>query len=250
MSYTGEKDFFFEVSKGNISGHAAVHIIGGNQSVGTTTEDIWSAGGTKTWITSASTMETLSSDVNDTAAGTGAREVTVYGLDASFNEISEAVATNGTTAVTTTASFIRVNKTVVTSAGSYGGNNVGEITTRVSGGGVTQCHILAGFGEDTGSHYTVPAGKTAYVVSALPSVNNSFTSHTELKKREGADTVSVPFSPTIDIHHWVGAGFSERTFKNAEKITEKSDIWGTAQEQTGTGNAIMLLEYDLILVTN
>lgn len=79
----------------------------------------------------------LSDSVNDTAAGTGARTVFISGLDSNYDVISETVTLNGTSAVQTVRSYLRVNSFLIMSAGS-GKTNAGSITLRVTGGGSTQ----------------------------------------------------------------------------------------------------------------
>jgi hypothetical protein len=74
--------FELQVSRGQIPGHDFVHKFGYNPTIGVTDETIWSQGGVYVYPTTASTMYISSSSTADTAAGTGARTVTVSGLDA------------------------------------------------------------------------------------------------------------------------------------------------------------------------
>ena len=83
--------FELQISRGQISFHKFVHKFGYNPSIGTSDETIWSEGGLYAYPASATVMTVSSSSTDDTAAGTGARTVEVFGLDADYNEINEVV---------------------------------------------------------------------------------------------------------------------------------------------------------------
>ena len=68
--------------------------FGKNPDVGNTEETIWDAGGLYSWQSAAESLEILSSEVADAAAGTGARTVTVKGLDSNYELLSETVTLN------------------------------------------------------------------------------------------------------------------------------------------------------------
>ena len=84
------------------------------------------------------------------------------GLDANYVEISETITMSGIARVTTTAVFLRLNHVQVITAGS-GGENAGVIT--VDSGAATDVlsDIAIGVNRSRLSHYTIPAGFTAYV---------------------------------------------------------------------------------------
>src|SRR5210317_2657610 len=122
-----EHPFDLNVSSGALSpSYKQVYKFGQNAVVGNSMETIWQQGGLYSYPPSASTTTVSSSNANDTSAGTGARTVQIVGLDGDYNEISETIILNGQTAVTTTNSFLRVNRGVVLTAGS-GGVNAGII---------------------------------------------------------------------------------------------------------------------------
>jgi hypothetical protein len=128
-----------------------------------TTEDIWTVGGTLTYLTTAAALEILSSDANDTALGTGARTVKILGLDADHAEIEETLTMDGVTPVATTLSYLRVYRMFVVTAGT-GGVNAGTITLRRPAGPVTQAEIAIGDNQTLMSQYTIPASKTAFLL--------------------------------------------------------------------------------------
>lgn len=143
-----------------------VNKFGRNNDIDTASpEDIWAGGGTRVFLSSAETIEVVSDDVNDTSDGTGARTVQLQGLDSNYKFIEETITLNGTSVVTSTKSYLRVYRSYVVTAGSSGSNE-GTITfdPTSSGSGSRQALIELGDGQTLISHFTVPAGYTAYMV--------------------------------------------------------------------------------------
>lgn len=160
--------FKVDVARGRIPGFSIGRTFGRNTDVnpGTVPEDIWSTGGTLTYLSAAEQIDVASSSANDTAAGTGARTLTIDGLNSSFVQISETVTLNGVTPVRTVASFIRILGSRVSTAGS-GGSNAGNITfTPAVTVAALQGTILVGKNRLEQSHATIPAGRNGYM-SAL-----------------------------------------------------------------------------------
>lgn len=120
-------------------------------------------------FSTAAALDISSSSANDAAAGTGARTVTVYGLDSAGKMQTETIALNGQTAVTTTKTFWRVFGIQVATAGT-GRKNAGDIyavktTTSTWTAGVPDTltsaavKILAGENFGTSGMFTAPAGQ-------------------------------------------------------------------------------------------
>jgi hypothetical protein len=164
--------FDLQVARGQVDGHSAVVVSGFNATVGTTYETVWSESSVYAYPASAVAVKISSSDANDTAAGTGARTVTVSGLDGSYNQINETVSLNGQTAVTTTATFLRVFHINVVTAGSGGaaaGNIYAGVGTVTTGKPATVYGVYTADGGATACIYTVPAGYTGYIFDFLTS---------------------------------------------------------------------------------
>lgn len=140
----------FDISKGNIWDSEAVNIFGFNKVIGTTFETVWNDGGNYTYPTSAVQMSLVSSSASDTMS------VVINGLDSNYNKITESVTLSGTTPVTTSLSFYRINNAIIAS-----GSNVGDIT--ISNGGTTYAFIEAELGTTQAAIYTVPAGHSLYL---------------------------------------------------------------------------------------
>jgi hypothetical protein len=122
----------------------------------------------------AESWEMVSADANDTAAGTGAREVTITYLDDSYIEQEQVVATNGGTVSTAIMDGFRFIGARVTAVGS-GGENAGNITIQVTGGGDIRGQINSGntSNESQHGHYTIPAGKTGYLLTVYEEINKN-----------------------------------------------------------------------------
>lgn len=233
---TGNTDYYYDLAAGKLPGQSLVHKFGTNQALSTTPEDLWEAGGTLTYLTAAVALEVLSTDSNDTAAGSGAQEVVVYGLDASFNEISEVVVTNGTSASTaTTQLFIRVYRVTVSKTGSYGGSNDGALTIRVSGGGLPQAYIDVSKGQTQGAHYTIPRGHKGYILAMHTSVSTTKVVKFWIYIRERADVVSAPFSSWRVLFEGNGfEGSNPLPSKAPLYVPEKTDIKVVGQVTAGS----------------
>lgn len=166
------EDAIFAASFGDIPGFSRITAVGNNPDIDAgVPEDIWSGGGLYPWMTAATSLEVVSSNAADTAAGTGARTMRIVGLDANYVEIEAVVTLNGITPVAVTPQFFRINRCDLLTAGT-GTINAGTITVRDAGAGATRALIDAGFGITRQSQFTVPAGKTLAVLTYVQSVTN------------------------------------------------------------------------------
>jgi hypothetical protein len=197
MSFIPSTDFLIEVAKGNVPGHSLVAKFGRNPSIDTADgfADIWTVPiVNKTWLTTAVNLEAISTSANDIAAGSGAQIITVQGLNDSFLGIEEDITMNGTSASTATTNlFIRVNRMFTKQVGTYRGSNEGDISVRISGGGVVQSNILTGKGQTEQSHFSIAADEFGILLQAYISVDTNKTATGELYQIPGADDITTPF---------------------------------------------------------
>lgn len=252
MSRQFSRDFLCEVQKGNIAGHTMVHKFGRNDGVpnGSWEHVSLTPFAITNFRTSAVAMRVKAGgDVNDTAAGTGAREVTIQGIDSTFAEVSEAVATTGAAAsAATTATFWRVHRAWVSKSGTYTGANTGAVVIEDSGGGADFITIAASEGQTQYAGYTVPTGKTAYLLSVHISVDVAKTANVSMFTRADIDTVAAPFKPKRLKLWWDGVqGVADYRPNGPElSIPAKSDIWFEAY---GDGAASeVCVDFELLLV--
>lgn len=220
-----ELEFYLDVATGNIGGVSNVSKFGYNPAVGSTNyESIWEGSNAYPWQTVADQLEVLSSSVNDTSAGTGARTVELQGLDSSWNLLTETVTMNGTTAVTTTGSFLRIFRARVVTAGTSL-RNEGDITIRDQDTSTTRALITngatSGMGQTLMAVYTVPAGKTAYIMNIDFSSSKDLEQRYRLMQRDNAVT-----NAAWNVKEFVTGrgGFSDFKKVAIQKATEKTDL--------------------------
>lgn len=158
-------DFRLNSARGLTQGARSVHVTGYNPDINSNTdpETIWGHGGLYPWATWNNHLLTI---VSSSASDVG-KQLYLIGLDQNFAEITETVTLNGTTPVTTTKAFHRVNDGMIVGGTTA---NVGEIDISVSGSVVE--HISVGEGRISSGVYTVPAGKIGYLYKGNCSINN------------------------------------------------------------------------------
>ncbi len=160
------ESFLTEVAFGDIPNYDIGVKFGRNADLdtGTIPEDVWHGGGIYTGQPENYTPETVtvvSDSTDDAAAGTGARTVRIIGLktDTSEEYESEDFTLNGTTPVTSSNSWWRINRAYVLTAGS-GGKNAGIISVIPS---TTTANVMvrlpATFNQSHIAALTVPHGK-------------------------------------------------------------------------------------------
>lgn len=157
-------EYPLQVALGAVVNTTGYQIHGENPDVDTGTEDVWSQGGTWVPPTAARVHAIVSASANDTAAGTGARTLQVWGLNAAGTEVTETVALNGVTPVNTVNSYLYIRKMRVLTAGS-GGTNAGAITATAATDNSVSSAIPLGLGESHEATFMVPTGYTALVTS-------------------------------------------------------------------------------------
>lgn len=172
VSVKASQNFLLEIAKGNVPGHSVVHKFGRNTNVDVANiEDVTSIGGRYTFLSTGTTIDVSSDNVNDTSAGSGLRTAQIQGLeDVTWNEINETIITNGSSIVTTINSFIRINRIIGLTAGASEEN---EGLLSFKSGVSTIGELIPGNNQTQMAVYSVPNGKTAYLTriygSLLPS---------------------------------------------------------------------------------
>lgn len=221
--------FELQVARGQIQGHRNVTVFGFNPDVDTTQVSVWPLPSLITFPSSAIQMTVSSSSANDTSAGTGARTIVVQGLDADYNEVTETVTLNGQTAVTMTASLLRVNYAYVATAGSAN-SAAGDIyigTGLVTAGVPATVYdiIKLDYNNTTTGSYTVPAGYTAYMSQGLFSTGQA-TGSTKVEGRlltRGTNNIRMTAAITT-----INNGVANYVFEYPLAIPEKTTVEATA----------------------
>lgn len=247
MAYQPDNSFALNVARGLFSNMTPVNKFGRNPDVDIGTEDIWGSGGTWVEPTAATTVNVVSSSANDTSAGTGARTVTVNGLNGSYVDTTETVTLNGTTPVATANSYVIIHRIIVATAGS-GATNAGTISTTWTGGGTPAGPtIIAGKGQTQFCIYQIPASYTGYMTSYGGSYNGAATSNMLI------ELMAKPFGGVYNLKGSInlaeaGNTFGRRSFDTPLRLTEKTIVKLTATADANNSDACG--SFDIILVAN
>lgn len=251
MTYLGDQEFLIEVQQNKVAGHSMVHKFGRNGSVPNGTWEFVNRLGFTGWPLSAATTVRIKAggDAADTAAGAGAREVTVQGIGDSFNEVTEAIATAGAGASdATSTSFWRVHRAWVSSVGTYGAANTGAVVIENSGGGTNLIEIGgAGKGQTQFAAWTVPIAKTAYLLSMHIQVDTNKSANVRAYTRADMDDATVPMkSKRLKLFFAVKGDYRYSPEGPELVIPARTDFW---VEASGDGAACAVtVNFELLVV--
>lgn len=171
--------FELQVARGQIPGHYPIHKFGFNPLVNEVEETIWEVGGIYTYPSSAVKMTATSTDgANDEDV-----QVTIQGLDADYNQISETVTLNGSGTQETNSFFLRVFRAFIEGSQEPSG------TINITNASTTYARISLGENQTLMCVWTVPAGYTAYLfqkdVTCLTEANNKFGTIRLISRKPG-----------------------------------------------------------------
>lgn len=236
---------YINVVRGNVPGASNTRRTGFNPGVGTSETTVWNE--TTTFVAypaTAAVVTVSSSSANDTSAGTGARTVTLSGLDANYNVISEVITMNGQTAVTSVNLYLRLSPLTTLTAGS-GGKNAGVIyagTGSVSVGvpATIYSSMGVGYNESHQAFYTVPAGMTGYITDVSATTDTAGTRVLLYTRVQGGVFLARRVNQ-------VGVGGFARVNQLPLSIPAKTDIEYRALVGTGTAN--VSAQFELLLMT-
>jgi hypothetical protein len=221
--------FELQVSRNQIQGHRSVTVFGFNPDVDTTQVSVWPLPSLITFPAAAIQMTVSSTSANDTSSGTGARTIVVQGLDASYNEVTETVTLNGQTAVTMTASLLRVNYAYVATAGSSnsaeGDIYIGTGTVTAGVPATTYDIIKLDYNNTTTGSYTIPAGYTGYVSQGLFSSGQTGGSNQVQGRLLTRGTNNIRMTAAITS---INNGVANYVFEYPLAVPEKTTIEATA----------------------
>jgi len=257
MSYISNEDFYSEVAKGNVAGHSLIHKFGHNAATPTTLTPICSIGDYLTpQVAGATTLRIKAGgDANDTAAGSGAREVTLQGLDETGALVSEAIATAGASAsAVTTTTFIRLFRAKVTASGTYAtsttASHTAAITIENGTGGTDWGTVdLNGFAlsQSTIGAYTVPLGKTAYLLAYDINAETTKIVDAVFFQRQSVLDAAAPYESMRIVFEIVGLiDTRSKTLKAPIAFPALTDIGFMAKVSVGTAN--VSVNFDILLV--
>lgn len=227
--------FELQIARGQIPNHSFNHKFGATPSMSiNTTGSVWDINDTLYPWSAFATAGTLSVARADAADAN--KTITIQGLDANYNEISENVTLTAASGNLTTNSFIRVYRAFMHNGSA---TNVGNITA--SKGGTNVLRINAGKGQTLMAIYTVPAGLTAYLSQGVMSVQANADATGNMFVRYGGQTAF-----RIGHSFEVTAGNYSYSFSIPLRIPEKSDI--DIRASVRSNNARITAAFDLILI--
>ena len=208
------RDFFLRIQNGDVPGYSIVHKFGHQLSLTTSYTPVCAGAVWRTpQVAGATTLRIKAGGhADDTAAGDGAREVTLYGISATGAEVSEAVATAGESeSLATTQTFIRLTRAIVTASGTYasaaGGAHTAAITIEKGAGSEDWGLIpLEGFayGQSQIGCYTIPLGKKGFIINAEINVDSSKAVDVVLFQRQNILETAAPYTAMRVITEWPG----------------------------------------------
>jgi len=221
--------FELQIARRQIAFHEGLEIFGYSTAIGSSAQGpMWEgqtlSGGLYTPPASAAQLVLVS----DSASDNTSRAVVIEGLDANFNRITETIALNGTSNVTTTKSFLRINQMQMKNS-----TNTGNITASISS--TVYAKINAGVGQTQMSIYTVPAGYTFYLSYVQYDASIGFTSSNYMIAQEYNKINSGANNGLITL-------LNQTTFVQKQEIpfsvpvphVEKTDIQFCVKANTGS----------------
>ncbi len=254
MSYIPGRDFLIEVQKGNVPGHTLIHKFGRNDDVASATWEAINLSSAATSFLAAATTVRVKAGGNaaDTVAGAGAQGITIEGLDETGAAVSETEVTAGASASTaTTTTFMRINRFYVSAVGTYGVANTAIVTLENGAGGTDLGIIGVEEGQSQTCHYTIPLGKTGYLLGATLSVDAAKAADIRMFTRLDILDVSTPMGAKRLKIYFDGVqgilAFSPKSPGSA--IPALTDIWWEA-EGGGGAAAEVSVDFEILLVDN
>lgn len=198
---------------------------------------VWNLARSYTFPASASTMTVSSSSTSDTA-----QTVLVQGLDANYNEISEIVALNGQTGVSTVRSYKRINDLIVIADGAVGNIYIGTGTVTAGVPANVYNFIYAGDNMSHTAVYTVPAGHTLLIqggsLSSFTANANKQNTVSYYAQSNGVRYLSAPIIASIGYQHY--------PYNPPAPIAEKTDVFDFVTTTDTSGSVVVNLSGILI----
>lgn len=208
--------------------------------------DVWPAATTMNYLTSAETVNCVSGSASDDLGGVGLEKIKIYGLDSSWNEISETVSLDGTNPVTTSNSYIRINRVAGTQSnnGANDAFNVGLITLTSSSSAKVMAYLPIGTNNTLQIQYAVPNGFYA----AITEFSVTVQSGDQANFRPISRNFGEPF--TVKQEYNIVSSSSNFTFDPPILLAPKSDLSVRAIKVAGAGTVTAACSYDFYLISS
>ena len=229
------------------SGYGQIHKFGAVPEMSQNTNgSIWDENDTiYPWstVSAGSTIEVRvvePNNENTTSTALDGDTVEIEGLDVNYNVITETVTISGFSS-TTTNTFYRVYRAIYTNTSDVA--NSKRILLRMSS--TTVGKILENIGQTLMSVYTIPAGKTGYIMRLDVTAQGTATGSFNLYVREGG-TGNFVVKHIAEVNG-VGGPY-QLTYPIPQSFPEKSDI--DARMHTLSNNGRYSCTFDILLEDN
>ena len=230
------------------SGFGQIHKFGAVPAMSQNTEGtIWDEDDTiYPWSTidAGSTLDVKVVEPNNEASTSTALNgdsVEIQGLDTNYDLLTETVTISGST-VTTTNTFKRVFRAKYIAASGFDANTK-RILIQVSS--TTVAKVLENIGQTLMSIYTIPAGKTGYLMRLDVTAQGSATGSFKLMARpDGTGSFQTKHIAEVN---GVGGPY-QLEYPIPQSFTEKSDL--DARMTTFSNNGRYTCTFDILLVDN
>lgn len=221
------------IAAGQVADYSHINKFGFNPTVGTGFEIVSDQSVSEQPYPTTAVTVTLISSATTNDAGL---DITIQGLDANYAIQEETVTLNAGGSFTTTNTYLRVFRGIVNST------NQGNITIQYNTAPTSVADVIpADAGQTLMAVYTVPAGKTAYLIKFQGNVEKDTGTIFRLRCR--------PFGGQFSVKGQFGTFGSSVTYDYPVPLvfTEKADIEIQVKAQGTTGAGAI---FDLILVDN
>jgi hypothetical protein len=237
----------YQVARGKVAGATSINIFGYATGIDGTFCTIWDGAPTNYTFPTAATVVTISSS---SASDNTSCRVYIDGLDSNWDVITEVVALNGTTTVTSTQSFWRINRFFLVSAGTGQKSNVGAITATING--TTAAKITATNGNMQNAWYSVPRNNKLYIQN-LNVFSGDAANHGNVQAF-GTFRAQPTYWDSTAGYNKVSRILAQTTFQavlsiqryNPNVYLGKTDIQWEATVNTGTASFSAIIEAGLI----
>jgi len=219
--------FDLETAKGIIPGTAGLNKFGRNVDVaGATHEIIWDGHATALTFPTVAAQLTITSSGDDDAAGTAAQSITIQGVDANWDLLSETIDLDATSDATSVGSYLRVFRAFVASVGAATEWNDNDID--ILSGANLLARISATMGQTLMAVYSVPVNKSLYITDYYFSLLRStgataVAAEVDMHTRDSVTGVTL-LKHTLGGLNTGGTPFPFE-FTPPFKVSEKTDVW-------------------------
>ena len=239
--YEAEADapFYLKVSRGLKNGYSFISKFGQNSDIGTGAyEDIWDGGGTYTYP--ADSTADITELVSTSGSDTEVIEIQGLAADGTLTVFEETL--TGTTPVTLTTPLWRVFRLK-----NKGSNDlVGSVTVENTANTVEYAKIDNGNNQTLMALYTIPAGKTGYLIKGTASITGTNRAYSI-----GGKVFMRPFGGVFQLKNTFGVSSDGSSYFDHEypiplPIAEKTDI--RVQAISSASGGILNNTFDILLI--